>query len=226
MYDLFSLFLLGLFGSAHCLGMCGPLVLAIPTGSSRLLPHLLYNLGRITTYTLIGIFLGAVGNTVARLSGTSPLMLLNRAEIILSFFSALLLLWLGLLRLTRLREPAWMRGLMPTRIPGFTAVRDGVMLDRSPAACYLFGVLLGFLPCGLSYGAFGVALATGSPWRGGLDTLAFGLGTLPGLLLLGTAASGIVKNHRRLFDILAGALMIAMALALFLRGMGRISPAI
>ena len=222
MSDIFSLFLLGLFGSAHCLGMCGPLVLAIPTGSSKILPHLLYNLGRITTYTLIGIFFGTLGSTIATLTGASPLMLLNRAEILISFFAALILLWLGLVRLSRRQEPRWMRGMLPTRIPGFNVIREGVMIDRSPAACYLFGVLLGFLPCGLSYGAFGVALATESPLYGGLATLAFGLGTLPGLLLLGTAASGIVKNHRRLFDILAGLLMVGMAVSLGIRGVARL----
>ncbi len=115
-----------------------------------------------------------------------------------------------------------MRGMLPSRIPGFKSIYQGVMIDRSPAASYLFGVLLGFLPCGLSYGAFGVALATGNPVRGGLSTFVFGMGTLPGLLLLGTAASGIVRNHRRLFDLLAGMIMILMALSLFIRGVTRL----
>lgn len=220
--DLVSLFLLGFLGSAHCIGMCGPLVLTIPTGASKLLPHFLYNLGRITTYTLIGILLGAVGSTLAALSGTSPLMLLHKAEIFISFFSALLLLWLGLLRLSVWREPDWMRGAMPSRIPGFKTIHQGVVVDRSPAASYLFGVLLGLLPCGLSYGAFGVALATSSPVRGGLSTLAFGLGTMPGLLLLGTAASKVVRNHQHLFELLAGSIMILMGVSLVVRGVARL----
>jgi sulfite exporter TauE/SafE len=202
--------------------MCGPLVLTIPTGASKVLPHLLYNLGRITTYTFIGLLLGAIGSTLTALSGTSPMMLLHRTEIIISFFSALLLIWLGLLRLSVWREPKWMQGAMPSRLPGFRSIHQGVVVDRSPGACYLFGVLLGLLPCGLSYAAFGVALASGNPLYGALNTFAFGLGTLPGLLLLGTAASQIIRKHRRLFDLLAGLVMLVMAVSFIIQGITRL----
>lgn len=220
--DLVSLFLLGLFGSAHCIGMCGPLILTIPTGGRMLFPHLLYNLGRITTYTMIGALFGFIGGGLVTLTGKSPLMLLNKLEIWISFFSALLLFWLGLVRLAVRREPRWMRGAMPGRLPGFATIRQSVIIDRSPAACYLFGVLMGLLPCGLSYGAFAVALAAGGPIRGGLTTLAFGFGTLPGLLLLGTAASGLVRKYRTRFELLAGIVMIIMAVSLVINGLSRL----
>ncbi len=220
--DLLSLFLLGLFGSAHCIGMCGPLVLAIPSGSSRLLSQLTYNLGRIVTYTLVGMTLGGLGSGLSTLSGKSPMVLLHRVEIVVSFVSALLLLSLGLARLAIWREPAWMQGIGLQRLPGFARVQRQVVADRTPSAVFGFGLLLGLLPCGLSYGAFAVSLAAGGAVRGGLMTLAFGLGTVPGLLALGTAATAVVRRHRRLFELLAGLLMIVMAVTIAVRGISRL----
>ena len=114
-----------------------------------------------------------------------------------------------------------MRHAMPSKIPGFKSIHSGVVADRSVAACYLFGVLLGFLPCGLSYGAFAMALAAGGPLQGGVSTLAFGLGTLPALFLLGTAAFGIVRKHQKLFDLLAGLVMLFLGLSLLTKGISR-----
>jgi sulfite exporter TauE/SafE len=71
--------------------------------------------------------------------------------------------------------------------------------------------MLGFLPCGLSYGAFAQALGTGNAAHGTLLVLAFAVGTVPGLVLLGTGASAIFSRYRRQSDILSGAVMILMA---------------
>jgi sulfite exporter TauE/SafE len=73
------------------------------------------------------------------------------------------------------------------------------------------GLLLGFLPCGLSYGAFAQALGTGSAAAGAFLVLAFAAGTVPGLLLLGTGVSAVVRRYRRPSDIIAGVLMLYMA---------------
>lgn len=218
------LFLLGLLGSAHCIGMCGPLVLIIPAGKSRIASQLLYNLGRITTYTMIGLLLGLLGSGLSELAanaGKDPLVLLTRFQQFVSFLAAAFLFWFGLIRLSICKEPAIMQKAMPTRIPGFKSIQSGVVADQSIAACYLFGVLLGFLPCGLSYGAFALAFAAGGPIEGGLSALSFGLGTLPALFLLGTTASGLVRKHRRLFDLLAGLVMVFLAISLVSKGISR-----
>jgi len=223
--DLFSVFLLGFFGSAHCLGMCGPLVLTIPaTGSSRIQANILYNLGRMTTYGLISLVMAVIGGGLTRMAagtGTEPLKVLMGVQLFLSFVAAGVLFWLGLMRLRILAEPAWMNRVMPDRFPGFSTIRSGVMVDRSLAACYLYGVFLGFLPCGLSYSAFALALTAAHPLQGGLVGLAFGLGTVPALFLLGTAASGFLLKNRTIFDLLAGMIMIGMALYLVAGGLGR-----
>jgi len=223
--ELSSLFFLGLLGSAHCIGMCGPLVLIIPEGKSRLVSQLLYNLGRITTYTMLGAIFGLIGSDISELAaqaGEDPLLIFGKIQLLFSFLAAAFLFWFGLVRLSICKEPAIMQKAMPSRIPGFTSIHSGVATDRSVAACYLFGVLLGFLPCGLSYGAFAMALAAGSPLAGGLSTLVFGLGTLPALFLLGTAASGRIRKHQKLFDLLAGLVMLFLAISLLSKGLSRI----
>ena len=75
----------------------------------------------------------------------------------------------------------------------------------------LLGMMMGFLPCGLSFAAFTRALASGNPINGAAMVFAFALGTVPGLLLLGTGASGFARRYQTHSDVLAGLLMIYMA---------------
>ncbi|MDZ7581006.1 MAG: sulfite exporter TauE/SafE family protein [Deltaproteobacteria bacterium] len=79
------------------------------------------------------------------------------------------------------------------------------------------GLLMGFLPCGLSFAAFSRALAAGGILNGFLLLAAFGIGTLPGLLLIGTGATALARRYQPQSDIIAGLLMIAMGLSLGLK---------
>ena len=110
-----------------------------------------------------------------------------------------------------MRENRWFDLLNPERIPGFKRAVSGASDSRGQAVFFLLGLLLGFLPCGLSYGAFAQALGTGSASAGALLVLAFAAGTVPGLLLLGTGVSAIFRRYRRPSDIIAGILMLYMA---------------
>jgi sulfite exporter TauE/SafE len=74
--------------------------------------------------------------------------------------------------------------------------------------------MMGFLPCGLSYAAFARALAAGGVSEGGALLLCFGLGTVPGLFVVGTGASGFVRRYRQYSDLLSGMLMIGIAVSL------------
>jgi len=203
-----SMFLLGLLGTGHCVGMCGPLVLALPARSGQLWPQLLYHLGRVTTYSALGAALGAAGQ------GLGALALTSKMQLGLSILAAGLLLMFGLARLGLIREPALLSVADPGRIPGISSLRRLAGGDRPGLAYLPLGLALGLLPCGLSYAALARALPAGS-WITGAALLgAFGLGTLPGLLLLGTAAAGLARRHRRVFDLLAGVLLVGMAAAL------------
>jgi sulfite exporter TauE/SafE len=165
-------FLLGLLGSAHCAGMCGPLALALP-GNPRPGPffvgRLAYNSGRILTYSALGAVFGMFGRTLAMagfqrwLSISLGLVLL--AGLLLSRRAALSrpITWL----VTRVKTPM-----------------AALLCRRSLSSVALLGVLNGFLPCGLVYVACAAAAATGGLASGSLYMVAFGLGTLPMMLAI------------------------------------------
>ena len=215
-WELCSMVVLGLLGTAHCVGMCGPLVLALPGRQGRLGAHLLYHLGRITTYTIVGAVLGAIGAGAGHLSGggSADLGSMARMQVVLSLIAAALLLLFGLVRLGIVGEPAWLAAASPAKLPGFATVQRRASGGRPGVSMLLLGLMLGLLPCGLSFGAFAAALPAGSAWQGGLRLLAFGLGTLPGLLLLGTVTSSFARKHARVFDLLAGLLLVGMGASL------------
>jgi len=213
--DLYALFLLGILGTGHCVGMCGPLVFAFPARSGHMSAHLFYHLGRIGTYTALGGTMGALGLGLSQLAGRSgldPLAWIARLQVGFSLLAAAFLLVFGLSRLEIIREPAWMSLAALEKIPGFGRILHSAGGGRS--GMLVLGMVLGFLPCGLSFAAFARALPAGGFLPGALMTLAFGLGTLPGLLLLGTGASGLARRYRRHSDILSGMVMIAMAASL------------
>ncbi|MEW6441293.1 MAG: sulfite exporter TauE/SafE family protein [bacterium] len=215
--SLLALFLMGAAGTGHCIGMCGPLVLAIPGQAGRLFPHLLYHSGRLSTYAATGAAVGAAGAALTGMAGDAAGGIVGsvaRVQVVCSLFSAAFLLAFGLLRLGILQEPAWLARGSPSRIPGFRAVLQAVMAGKSRAAILAFGWMMGFLPCGLSYAAFAMAMPAGGAGAGALYLLAFGAGTLPGLLLVGTGASSLFRRYRRQSDLVAGALMLGIAVSL------------
>jgi uncharacterized protein len=217
----YALFLLGLLGTAHCMGMCGPLVIAVPGHAGGVRHQFAYHLGRVSTYTMISAAMGAVGaalNIASRSGGPSPLLTLARIQVGLSLVSALLLLTMGLFRLRIVPEPSWLTLAAPTRWPGFVQLlRRGA--SGHDGALISLGLLLGLLPCGLSYGAFAAALSTGSVGYGALLGASFGLGTLPGAMLLGTAFAASVRKHQRFFDVLSGVLLLGIAASMVATGL-------
>jgi len=192
--DLLSAFMVGLLGGVHCAGMCGGIVGALSFGlpAGRNLPILLaYNAGRISSYTAAGALMGALG---FYFSGLLPVQTAQRVLLTLAgLFLVLMGLylagwWNALSRIERAGGVLWRRieplgrGLLPVR-----SVRHGFVL----------GLLWGWLPCGLVYSALVWTVASGGPVQGALLMLAFGLGTLPNLLLMGVAAAQLNRWIRR-----------------------------
>jgi sulfite exporter TauE/SafE len=208
--DMLGMFMLGLFGTGHCVGMCGPLIFALPGRTARFMPHVWYHLGRVTTYAVIGGILGGLGPALAALTGMDTPARISTLQVGLRLMGAALLAMLGFVRLGWVPEPRWFGLLSPERIPGFKTAVDRTSNSGAEAVFLAQGLLLGLLPCGLSYGAFAQALGTASAADGTLSLLAFGLGTAPGLLLLGTGVAAVVRRYRRQSDIIAGILMLAM----------------
>ncbi len=198
-----ALFIVGLLGGAHCVGMCGGIVGALSMGgASRWSMHLAYNAGRVLSYAAAGAIAGALGAASLGLEGQVP------ARLILYVFANLMLIALGfyLLGLTRVLaiteragQSLWRRVQPLTRrfLPAHT-VRQAFPL----------GLLWGWLPCGLVYSALASALSAGSAGRGAALMLAFGLGTLPNLLLAGILLARLNEFVRRPLVRMLSGLMI------------------
>ena len=217
--DLISAFIVGLLGGVHCVGMCGGIVGALSLGlpAERNLPILLaYNLGRIGSYTFAGALMGALG---FYFSSLLPVQTAQR--VLLSFAGLFLILmglylagwWNGLSRLERAGGVLWRRleplgrGLLPVR-----SVRHG----------FLLGLLWGWLPCGLVYSALVWTVTAGGAVEGAMLMLAFGLGTLPNLLLMGVAAAQLNRWVRQpALRVAAGCLVMLFGGLLLFDAWGR-----
>ena len=185
--SLLSLLLIGFLGGGHCVGMCGGLAsafaLQLPPHIGRIKLIVLLNLGRISSYVLIGVLLGAVGQVGVSLDQTRSLQygLFVAAHVLLlllGLYLAGLSAWIT--RIEGIGKPVWRR-LQP--------LLNRLLPIQSVPACVGVGMLWGWLPCGLVYSASLYALSSGSAWQGGLSMAAFGLGTLPNLLAMGLFAS-------------------------------------
>lgn len=179
-----AVFLVGLLGGTHCAAMCGGIVGALsvqmPGKATRQWPiHLAYNLGRITTYTALGVFAGAIGSAGMLFGEVLPVQL----ALYVAANVMLILLGLYLTGVTQLLAPIERAGgVLWRRVQPLTA---RFLPARTVGRALPLGLLWGFLPCGLVYSVLTTALVTGSAARGGALMLAFGLGTLPNLMLAG-----------------------------------------
>ena len=223
--DLLSMFLLGFLGTAHCLGMCGPLILALSSKGPRFGGQLAYHLGRVVTYSMIGATSAAAGAGLMRWTAEAAadsadtLGVVTRVQVLVSLLSALVLLAFGLMRLQIIREPMWLAAASPGRLPLLGRSHRWALARGDGAGMFILGLIFGLLPCGLSYAAFARVLTVGSMVDGAGLVAAFGVGTIPGLLLLGTGGAAWARRHQRWADLLSGLILIAMALSVGLDGL-------
>ncbi len=207
-----SAFIVGLMGAGHCLGMCGGIVaalsFAVPDASSfrRFIIILTYNLGRIISYVLLGVFVGAVG-----LGADEALSQVTTTPLLRVFAGVMLILmglyitgwWKALGTLEKLGAGVW----------GIIQPIGGKMLPvKSFSAAFSLGVLWGWLPCGLVYSALALALSQADPWASASVMLGFGCGTLPAVVIGGVAGEKF-KAYLQL-----KALRIVMGLSVVLFG--------
>lgn len=183
-------FFIGLLGSIHCVGMCGPLMFSIPnsTGSSlgRVTNLLLYQFGRLLTYGLLGLFLGAIG-AGSHLQGWQQY---------LSVFTGIFLIGMAIYHVFGRHIPTISLGQQKLLTP--LLQKMGYWIQR-PGGHFMVGLLNGLLPCGMVYMALATALNTNSSTNGFLFMLMFGAGTLPLLLtagFIGNFFKGFMKFNR------------------------------
>jgi sulfite exporter TauE/SafE len=200
-FSLIPVFMIGLLGSVHCIGMCGGIVSAFSMAPSRAFPVavvaasaapagqslalegamrvLAYNTGRISSYALAGALAGGLAAGASTLAGISVVQLggywlANLMLVALGLY--LMDVWRGLARLEVLGQNLWRRlqPLMKRLLPLDTTLK-----------LFAAGSLWGWLPCGMVYSMLLTATLSGSAVSGASVMLAFGLGTLPMLLTLG-----------------------------------------
>ena len=182
-----SAFFVGLFSTVHCLGMCGGIIGAltfslperIRNNRWRLIPYVsAYNFGRISSYCLAGALVGALGEGIL---GFLP----SYGHLVLQLLASILMIGIGLYlagwfpaftRIEHIGKPIWKK-LEP--------ISQKLIPVKSPAHAYLFGLVWGWLPCGLVYTALIWSATASSAKEGALLMLAFGAGTLPAVMIAG-----------------------------------------
>jgi sulfite exporter TauE/SafE len=203
-------------GAAHCFGMCGGLIGAfsanIPNKPGNQLAHQLtflvnYNLGRVLSYTLAGALLGG---------GTAALGQMFSADeylIYLRFFAGIMMivtglyiaqLWFGVVYIEKIGKGLW-HLLQP--------LTQKVLPITHPVQALIAGMIWGWLPCGLVYSTLTWSVASGSAIQGGLIMLAFGLGTMPALLMAGLAAKKLATwVQKKAVRLISGLLLVVFGL--------------
>ena len=213
------LFVTGLLTSMHCVAMCGGINLSqsLPDnhnkkGGRKIFQPLFYNLGRVTSYTLIGLALGTAGFF---LSGgqSGEFALPFSLQGILKIIAGLFMLFMGI---SLLGIFPFLRRFTP-HLPAFLAgkVSSAQVKNARP---FIVGFLNGFMPCGPLQAMWIVALAAANPLSGALSMLAFSLGTTPLMLALGSFVSILGKKYKDVVMKIGAVIVVAMALSMMSQG--------
>lgn len=213
--------ILGALGSAHCIGMCGPIALSLPVVAdnhySKFLGALLYNAGRVLTYACIGLLFGLAGKSFS-LFGFQQILSVSMGVIIILFL---------------IFPPKKNLLTQNKHIASFFAdIRNkiGILFTkRNYSSLFMIGLLNGLLPCGLVYLAIAGAVATSDPLKSSVFMASFGLGTLPLMWAIAFFGSFINLHTRKILNKAYPYMMGIMACLLIIRGLGLnipyISPA-
>ncbi|REG87290.1 sulfite exporter TauE/SafE family protein [Winogradskyella sediminis] len=219
---LISALILGLLGSLHCVGMCGPIAFMLPVDRSNSFRKVsqigIYHFGRLLAYSIIGLVFGLVGKSFSLFGIQQQLSII-----------------IGILMIVIVLLPQNVIGKYNLTKPLYKAISKvksslGKALKKKTADTFLtIGFLNGFLPCGLVYMAVFGSIATGSLLDGSLYMVLFGLGTIPLMttaIYLGKFLNSTIKQHIQkaipVFVVVIGLLFILRGLGL---GIPYLSPA-
>jgi sulfite exporter TauE/SafE len=210
--EILAAFLVGLVGSLHCIGMCGPIAIALPVPDSSNLSfftgRILYNLGRVVTYSFLGAILGLLGGRIA-LAGAQQIV-----SIILGVVIIIAVLLPQKYKNFFAQHPLIKKLAQPLKENIGVLFRKGTF-----SAMFLIGILNGFLPCGLVYVALAGAIASGDAISGAAVMILFGLGTVPAMFaatIFGKFINvGIRTKIRKAVPVLA----LLLGVIFILRGM-------
>ncbi len=210
--EILAAFFVGLVGSLHCIGMCGPIAVALPVPDSSNLSfftgRILYNLGRVVTYSFLGAVFGLLGGRIA-LAGAQQVV-----SIVLGVVIIIAVLLPQKYKNFFAQHPAIQKLAQPLKSNIGMLFKKGTF-----SAMFLIGILNGFLPCGLVYVALAGAIASGDAISGAAVMILFGLGTVPAMFAASVFGKfiniGIRTKIRKAVPVLA----IILGVIFILRGM-------
>jgi uncharacterized protein len=203
---------LGFLGSLHCIGMCGPIALALPSQNKSKLSfysgRILYNLGRVVTYSIMGLVIGLIGQKI-NLAGYQQ---------IVSIVLGVLILAIVLLP-SRIKN--YLIQLKPVQLVTKTLQSSiGVLFRKgSQSSLFSIGVLNGFLPCGFVYVALAGAVAMGNVEKSILFMLLFGIGTIPAMFSASIVTNLLGQNFRKRIHQAIPVFASMLAVIFILRGL-------
>ena len=207
---LLTAFLLGLVGSLHCAGMCGPIALSLPLRGESLLQKIwgsiLWSLGRIVTYSLMGALFGLIGSGFKMMGFQQVISIAMGILMILSVFLPSLL-------------KKFTSGAM---ISFYNPIRKGMQnlfRDKNNKALFLIGIFNGLLPCGLLYVAIAGAIGTSDMLKSISYMALFGLGTLPLLLVISLLGDVISQTIRKQINKVVPLVVVIIGIIFILRGL-------
>ena len=205
-----SSFTIGLLGSLHCIGMCGPIALALPVGKNRsrfIASRLLYNIGRIVTYAIIGALFGLLGLSLSMAGFQQWLSIITGATMII-------IVLLPYSYTQKLNLPVF------TRFNFWLKKRFSYFFKHKQwYSNFFIGLFNGLLPCGLVYVALAAAIASGSVINGIVHMSLFGLGTVPLMLGFSLAGNFIKVNWRQKIYRMVPYFVVLLGLLFILRGL-------
>ena len=199
--------LTGLAGSLHCIGMCGPLAMALPGEGSQknnFISRIFYNSGRIFSYGILGAIFGLLGQGFS-LFGLQRGLTLSAGIILI----LILIFGLGAKRFRILN--LWSQLI--------TGLFNRIWKIRSGVGPFLFGMVNGFLPCGLVYVAIAGAVVTSNPVDGFIYMVLFGLGTFPAMYFISVLSPLTGFKVKRIFKKMSPVLVFVFACIFILRGL-------
>ena len=212
MTEYYPALLLGLVGSMHCAGMCGPIAIAIPLNNeswfSRISGGLSYNIGRIITYGILGLIFGLAGK------GISMAGMQQWASIGIGIIMVLSVIipFLG-------KAGKNLNIFIDKLTSGLKKSFGKLFAFRTYRSLFTIGLLNGFLPCGLVYIAIAGAILMVSPHKGAIYMMIFGLGTIPVMLGISLAGNLISLKFRKKLSRIIPYFIVVLGILFILRGM-------
>lgn len=210
--EILSALAVGFFGSAHCIGMCGPIAIALPVPQSNVFNfvagRVLYNLGRIFTYSFLGALFGLLGSRIV-IAGFQQF-----ATIILGVAILLVVITPFKYKAKITRHKLVQKISLPIKSGIGELFKQGTV-----PSMFLIGVLNGFLPCGLVYIAIAGAIASGDAVSGMIYMTLFGSGTFPAMFAATIFGRFINLNIRKKLSKAVPVFAVVLAILFILRGM-------